>query len=442
MFPLQECAETPFRASATDFQPTPFFSDPIVPCPFPGRCLPFTSSSEASTLLTFTLLPSTYHRTTPAQSACHTPLKCTGPTLLAPCLRRQEGSLRHVVDRATGVGGVCDQRRRRHPADQQRADRVAERLCVRLRPCRVLGRWCQRRGLCDRPVDWRLSGGVLGAAGIDGLQSAAEAELCRRPAATGRWLGHGLRRLRHGSHSADLSPDGKALYVADIGRNAIFAFSVDPRDGTLTLGEKHVSPRSHDGPRHVWPHPGGKYVYSLQEHSSMVDVFEVVTPGPKLQHVQGVRIIPETETHEDFLGRRGADQLVGRRQAQVPLRVHPGTGKDEEGLRGGFPTIGGWQDRWRRERERASWSVGYVADSDVWRVGKCHTARPDGRWDRVHRFDRLGGGPRHGVELGWSGVQRSRQGQSGRGRGPSYCCLAMTGTCYIKTLCYLIFGSV
>jgi carboxy-cis,cis-muconate cyclase len=107
--------------------------------------------------------------------------------------------------------------------------------------------------------------------------------------------------LRHGAHSADLSPDGKALYVADIGRNAIFTFSVDPTDGRLTLGEKHMSPRSHDGPRHVWPHPGGKYVYCLQEHSSMVDVFEIVAPaGPQLKHVQGVKIIPEAEDCSEF----------------------------------------------------------------------------------------------------------------------------------------------
>jgi carboxy-cis,cis-muconate cyclase len=106
--------------------------------------------------------------------------------------------------------------------------------------------------------------------------------------------------LRHGAHSVDLSPDRKALYVADIGRNAIFTFSVDPKDGRLTLGEKHISPRSHDGPRHVWPHPGGKYVYCLQEHSSMVDVFEIVAPGPKLKHVQGVKIIPKAEDCKEF----------------------------------------------------------------------------------------------------------------------------------------------
>jgi carboxy-cis,cis-muconate cyclase len=106
--------------------------------------------------------------------------------------------------------------------------------------------------------------------------------------------------LRHGAHSADLSPDGRAIYIADIGRNCIWTYSTDPRDGKLTLGEKHISPRSHDGPRHVWPHPSGKYVYCLQEHSSMVDVFEVDEEGTHLKHVQGVRIIPESANENDF----------------------------------------------------------------------------------------------------------------------------------------------
>jgi carboxy-cis,cis-muconate cyclase len=106
--------------------------------------------------------------------------------------------------------------------------------------------------------------------------------------------------LRHGAHSTDLSPDGKALYVADIGRNCIWTFSVNQTTGQLTLGEKHISPRPNDGPRHVWPHPTGKYVYCLQEHTSMVDIFETSEGGVKLKHVQGVRIIPAGEKEGNY----------------------------------------------------------------------------------------------------------------------------------------------
>ncbi|BGP07127.1 hypothetical protein JCM10049v2_002957 [Rhodotorula toruloides] len=99
--------------------------------------------------------------------------------------------------------------------------------------------------------------------------------------------------LRHGSHSFDLSPDGKLAYVADIGRNAVFVFRVSQKDGTLVLTDKNIAPRPTDGPRHVTPHPNGRYVYSLQEHTSMVDVFEVDAEAGKLSHVNGVKIIPK-----------------------------------------------------------------------------------------------------------------------------------------------------
>lgn len=103
--------------------------------------------------------------------------------------------------------------------------------------------------------------------------------------------------LRHGAHSVDLSPDGKALYVADIGRNCIWTYKVQHEkrgidDPPLKLGMKSVAPREHDGPRHTWPHPNGKVLYSLQEHSSMVDVFSIAADGVTLEHKQACSVLP------------------------------------------------------------------------------------------------------------------------------------------------------
>jgi carboxy-cis,cis-muconate cyclase len=91
--------------------------------------------------------------------------------------------------------------------------------------------------------------------------------------------------LRHGGHvsthatstveeltlakSCDLSPCGTKLYVADIGRNCVWLYHVDPSTGYLTESSKNAARRPHDGPRHAWPHPNGRIVYSLQEHSSV-----------------------------------------------------------------------------------------------------------------------------------------------------------------------------
>lgn len=136
--------------------------------------------------------------------------------------------------------------------------------------------------------------------------------------------GHGLEQkildfggLRHGSHSIDLSPDGSIAYVADIGRNCIWVYSVCSKDGTLTLSQKSLCTRPNDGPRHVWPHPNGEVVYVLEEHSCFVDVYRVHRPAKsqpicatqdvgsqtmevQLVWIQGVRIVPAHLSHTLF----------------------------------------------------------------------------------------------------------------------------------------------
>lgn len=128
-------------------------------------------------------------------------------------------------------------------------------------------------------------------------------------ASTSQGLLHGdFGGLRHGAHSVDLSADGKALYVADIGRNCVWTYSVNiasdrknnASSAHLLLGEKHIAPRHNDGPRHTTPHPNGQMLYSLQEHSSMVDAFEVAEDGVTLKHCSGAKIIPADKAPEDY----------------------------------------------------------------------------------------------------------------------------------------------
>lgn len=119
----------------------------------------------------------------------------------------------------------------------------------------------------------------------------------------------GFGGLRWGSHSVDIAPDGRAVYVADIGHNCIWTYhlSNDNDDNgqqqhqrLLTLGTKHIAPRGHDGPRHAWPHPSGRVLYVVQEHSSMVDAFSVAKDGVTLAHLEGYPILPKDKKCEDF----------------------------------------------------------------------------------------------------------------------------------------------
>ena len=107
--------------------------------------------------------------------------------------------------------------------------------------------------------------------------------------------------IRHGAHSADFSPSGRTLYVADIGRNCVWSYAVCPTDGTLSRRTKNAAPRANDGPRHAWPHPNGKVVYSLQEHTSMVDVFDCVDEdGLELSWVQGISVLPSGKNPDEY----------------------------------------------------------------------------------------------------------------------------------------------
>lgn len=143
--------------------------------------------------------------------------------------------------------------------------------------------------------------------------------------------------LRHGAHSTDLSPDGRLLYIADIGRNCIWTYSINPDPSAkdhLVLAEKKISPRRTDGPRHVWPHPNGRYVYCLQEHTSMVDVFEVIKSCDgrvRLVHVQGIRIIPQGLPVGDFW----ADEVrTSLSNGKTPKYLYASTRGLKEGQKG------------------------------------------------------------------------------------------------------------
>ena len=108
--------------------------------------------------------------------------------------------------------------------------------------------------------------------------------------------------LRHGAHSVDLSPDERSLYIADIGRNCIWTYSVaaESEVSPLSLGSKHISLRTNGGPRHTTPHPNGRVLYSLQEHSCMIDQFAIAEDGVSLTHVKGVRIIPDARDEKSY----------------------------------------------------------------------------------------------------------------------------------------------
>lgn len=73
-------------------------------------------------------------------------------------------------------------------------------------------------------------------------------------------------------HSVHLSPDNRFLLVNDLGSDAITVFPVEPgaRLGTPALFQND---RAGCGPRHIAFHPNARWVYSINEIDSTIDLF-------------------------------------------------------------------------------------------------------------------------------------------------------------------------
>lgn len=110
-------------------------------------------------------------------------------------------------------------------------------------------------------------------------------------------------------------------------------YHVDTETGLLTEASKNTATRPDDGPRHVWPHPNGRLVYSLQEHTSMVDVFRLSDDDQKLEFVEGASIIPPGESAKRYW----ADEV----------RLSPDASVLFGSTRGLEPKTKGWVTAWR-----------------------------------------------------------------------------------------------
>jgi len=77
-------------------------------------------------------------------------------------------------------------------------------------------------------------------------------------------------------HSANVSPDNKFLYVADLGTDKLYTYQFKSGDGKLLpapTAETRVAPGA--GPRHFTFHPNGKFLYLAEELTSTVSIFSI-----------------------------------------------------------------------------------------------------------------------------------------------------------------------
>ncbi|HCD52382.1 MAG TPA: 6-phosphogluconolactonase [Balneolaceae bacterium] len=99
------------------------------------------------------------------------------------------------------------------------------------------------------------------------------------------------------THMVKVSPDGKYLFIPDLGSDKIWTFAVDTESATVSPTDQEfasVAPGS--GPRHMDFHPTLNIAYVINELNSTLSVFDYDPASSSLQEKQVVNTLPEDFT--------------------------------------------------------------------------------------------------------------------------------------------------
>ncbi|QYR22680.1 lactonase family protein [Paenibacillus sp. sptzw28] len=112
---------------------------------------------------------------------------------------------------------------------------------------------------------------------------------------TEQYEGHGAnpeRQDRPHPHSSFFSPDGKYLFIQDLGLDRINTYTIDAAAGKLS---PHGSISTHPGagPRHLVFRPDGLFSYVINEIDSTVTAFAYDADSGQLTSLETVSTLPE-----------------------------------------------------------------------------------------------------------------------------------------------------
>ena len=126
------------------------------------------------------------------------------------------------------------------------------------------------------------------------------------------------------AHSANFSPDGKFVYICDLGTDKINIYALDSKTAKMTPADPaFVTLKPGAGPRHFTFHPNGKFAYVINELDSTVTAFSFDAKTGALTTLQSVPTLPD-----DFKGMNSTAEV----------RVHP-SGKFLYGSNRGHDSI-------------------------------------------------------------------------------------------------------
>src|SRR6185295_14226596 len=95
------------------------------------------------------------------------------------------------------------------------------------------------------------------------------------------------------AHMIRADPSGRFVLHADLGLDRIFVWRFDPERGLLAPNDPpSVSLPPGDGPRHFDFHPNGRWLYSIQEESSTIVLFDYDGASGRLTMRQTISTLP------------------------------------------------------------------------------------------------------------------------------------------------------
>jgi 6-phosphogluconolactonase len=109
--------------------------------------------------------------------------------------------------------------------------------------------------------------------------------------------GHSASADRQSSphaHCITLSPDGKFVFVCDLGLDQVVAYKYDAEAGKLTPNDPPFAKlKPGAGPRHMAFGPDGRFAYVLNELNSTVTAFAYDAARGALEELQTVSTLPD-----------------------------------------------------------------------------------------------------------------------------------------------------
>ena len=94
------------------------------------------------------------------------------------------------------------------------------------------------------------------------------------------------------AHQASMDPFGRFVLVSDLGTDSIYVYKLDPASGVLSPAGK-VTATNGAGPRHFSFHPSGRFLYSLNEEASTVDLMSWDSGAGLLEIKQTISTLPK-----------------------------------------------------------------------------------------------------------------------------------------------------